>query len=138
MKLQENTYDASMGRTGGGVFNTLISTGTNSVHGEVLGYLRTTDMTANNFFLNATGQPRPSERWENWAASLGGPVVIPKVYNGKNKTFFFVATEGYLEGQPLSNNYAVPTAAEIGGNFSAAGKVIYDPSNYRACQPSDN
>ncbi len=133
MKLQENTYDATMGRTGGGVFNTVIKTGTNSLHGDVLGYLRNTPMTANNFFNNAAGVARQSEQWENWAASLGGPVVIPHVYNGRNKTFFFVATEGYLEGQPASGNYSVPTAAEIGGNFSAAGKTIYNPFSYVPC-----
>ncbi len=138
MKLQENTYDASMGRTGGGVFNTLIQTGTNSIHGDVLGYLRTTDLTANNFFNNAAGVARPDEKWENWEANLSGPVVIPKIYNGRNKTFFFIGTEGYLEGQPASGGYAVPTAAEINGDFSKAGRVIYDPTNYRACTPSDN
>jgi hypothetical protein len=138
MKLQENTYDASMGRTGGGVFNTLISTGTNAIHGEALGYLRTTDLTANNYFNNAAGIARPDEKWENWAGNLSGPVVIPKVYNGKNKTFFFVASEGYLEGQPASGGYAVPTAAEVNGNFSQAGKVIYDPLSGRACTAADN
>ncbi|HWZ33918.1 MAG TPA: TonB-dependent receptor [Bryobacteraceae bacterium] len=138
MKLQENTYDASMGRTAGGVFNTLISSGTNSIHGELLGYLRTTDLTANNYFNNAANIVRPDEKWENWASNLGGPVVIPKLYNGRNKTFFFVATEGYLEGQPASGSYAVPTAAELGGDFSKAGKVIYDPLSGRPCQPTDN
>jgi len=138
MKLQENTYDASMGRTGGGVFNTVIRTGTNGLHGDVLGYLRTTDLTANNFFNNAAGVPRQSEKWENWEMSLGGPVFIPKVYNGKNKTFFFVSTEGYLENQPDFGGFTLPTAAELGGNFNGSGKVIYDPLSGRACQPSDN
>lgn len=142
MKLQQNTYDATMGRTGGGVFNTVIKSGTNDIHGDVFGYLRNTPMTANNFFNNAAGylpgttqmvDPRPSENWENWGASLGGPVVLPKIYDGKNKTFFFVATEGYLEGQPAAGSYAVPTAAEEAGNFSAAGKIIYDPTTNVAC-----
>jgi hypothetical protein len=133
MKLQENTYDATMGSTGGGVFNTLIKSGTNDLHGSVMGYLRNTPMTANNFFNNATGVARPDEQWENWAASLQGPVVIPKVYNGKNKTFFFVATEGYLEGQPAAGSYFVPTPLELNGNFSQAGKVIYDPKSNVPC-----
>ena len=133
MKLQEGTYDATMGRTGGGVFNTIIKSGTNDIHGDVFGYLRQTPMTANEFFLNAAGKPRPYEDWENWGASLGGPVVFPKVYNGKNKTFFFASTEGYLEGQPAAGSYAVPTAAELQGNFSAAGKTIYEPTTNVPC-----
>ena len=138
MKLQENTYDATMGRTGGGVFNTVIASGSNGLHGDALGYYRTTDFTANNYFNNAAGKPRPSELWENWEFSLGGPVVIPKVYNGKNKTFFFVSTEGYLEAQPDSGSFAVPTAAVLGGNFQGSGRTIYDPSSGRPCAPTDN
>lgn len=133
MKLQEDTYDATMGRTGGGMFNVVLKTGTNDLHGDVMGYLRNTPMTANNFFNNRAGLPRPYENWENWGATLGGPILIPHVYNGKNKTFFFASTEGYLEDQPASGSYAVPTAAELGGNFSAAGKTIYDPNSNVPC-----
>ena len=138
MKLQENTYDATMGRTGGGVFNTVLTSGSNALHGDALGYLRTTDFTANNYFNNAAGIVRPSEQWENWEFSLGGPVVIPKVYNGRNKTFFFVSTEGYLEAQPDSGSFALPTAAELGGNFQNSGRIIYDPNSGRPCAPTDN
>jgi hypothetical protein len=141
MKLQEDTYDATMGRTGGGMFNVVLKTGGNGLHGNLMGYLRNTPMTANNFFNNAAGRrsdgspvaPRPYENWENWGATLGGPVVIPHLYNGRNKTFFFVSTEGYLEDQPASGSYAVPTAAERAGNFSAAGKTIYDPNTNVPC-----
>lgn len=133
MKLQTGTYDATMGRTGGGVFNTVIRSGTSDLHGEVLGYYRPLDAQANTFFLNKAGQAVIPETWENWAARLGGPVVIPKIFNGRNKLFFFVATEGYLDAQPQSQTFSVPTAAEIGGNFSGAGKIIYDPTSNVAC-----
>jgi len=144
MKLQENTYDATMGRTGGGVFNTVIKSGTNSLHGDALGYIRPEDMTANLWFNNAAGSlangqpvdPRPFEEWENWEFSLGGPVWIPKVYNGKNKTFFFVNTEGYFHVQPDAGARALPTAQELAGNFSASGKTIYDPLSGVACGPT--
>src|SRR5579883_397089 len=126
MKLQEDTYDATMGRTGGGMFNVVLKTGGNDLHGDVMGYLRTTDMTANSFFNNRAGLPRPYENWENWGATLGGPVVIPHLYNGRNKTFFFASTEGYLEDQPASGSYSVPTVNELNGNFSGQ-KTIYDP-----------
>ena len=136
MKLQTGTYDATMGRTGGGVFNTVIKSGTNDIHGDLLGYYRPTGGTANFFFNNKAGLPAVPENWENWAASLGGPIVLPKIYNGKNKTFFFVATEGYLDAQPQAQGFVVPTAAEINGNFSAAGRIIYDPTSNIACGPT--
>ncbi|MFL6465466.1 MAG: carboxypeptidase regulatory-like domain-containing protein [Bryobacteraceae bacterium] len=138
MKLQENTYDATMGRTGGGVFNTLLRSGSNQVHGSLLGYTRQTDWLANNFFYNAAGRPRADQPFYNWGASVGGPIVIPKVYNGKDKTFFYLTTESYRQKSPLSDGYTLPTAAERAGNFSGSKNVIYDPATSRACLPSDN
>ena len=138
MKLQENTYDATMGRTGGGVFNTLLKSGSNSVHGSLLGYTRQTDWLANNFFYNATNTPRPETPFYTWGGSLGGPIVIPKLYNGKNKTFFWVSTESYRQKSPLSNQYDLPTAAEKAGDFSHSAHVIYDPLSSRPCTATDN
>ena len=137
MKAQTGTYDATMGRTGGGVFNTVLKTGSNGVHGDFFGDIRDTDWAANSFFNNLAGLPRTVDTWKNWGASLGGPVVVPK-YNGKNRTFFYVATEGYRQHQPVSAQYALPTAAERTGDFSQAGLTIYDPLSTRTCQPSDN
>ncbi|MFL6417703.1 MAG: carboxypeptidase-like regulatory domain-containing protein, partial [Bryobacteraceae bacterium] len=84
MKLQENTYDATMGRTGGGVFNTVLKSGSNVLHGSLLGYTRQTDWLANTFFRNASGQPIADQPQYNWGGSIGGPVSIPKVYDGRN------------------------------------------------------
>ena len=119
MKLQTGTYDATMGRTGGGVFNTLLKSGTNDFHAAVLGYTRQTDWVANNFFYNANGTPRPDTPYYTWGGSFGGPVLIPKVYNGKNKTFFWVATESYRQKSPLSDQYALPTPLEKTGELLA-------------------
>jgi len=147
MKLQESTYDATMGRTGGGVFNTLIKSGSNSLHGDALGYIRPQQLTANEYFNNAAGDipgtnklvdPTPAELWHNWEFSLGGPIVIPKVYNGRNKTFFFINTEGYVHFQPDTGAVSLPTAAEIAGNFSASGKTIFDPMSGVPCGPTSN
>ncbi len=138
MKLQEGTYDATMGRTGGGVFNTLLKTGTNDFHGDVIGYYRTTDLTANTFFANSAGQPRAATLFKNFGGGMGGPVYIPKVYNGKNKTFFYVAQEAYRQHTPLTNKFEMPTALEKTGNFTQSGVTIYDPSTTRACTSADN
>jgi hypothetical protein len=138
MKTQTDTYDATMGRTGGGVFNTTLGSGTNHIHAEVFGYLRKTGWSANTFFNNAAGLPRAGDDWENFGGHGGGPVYIPKLYNGRNKTFFFVAQEAYREHQPYSVQYALPTAAQRAGDFSKAGLPLFDPFSTRTCQPSDN
>lgn len=137
MKLQMTTYDASMGSTGGGVFNTVLKSGSNNLHGSVLGYLRETDWTANNFFYNAAGQPRPPVDFKTWAASLSGPVVIPKIYNGRNRTFFFIANEAYRQHSQYADQYAVPTALERTGDYSQSSVTLFDPLSARPCMAAD-
>ena len=138
MKTQTGTYDATMGRTGGGVFNVVLGTGSNDLHGAVFGYLRQTAWAANTFYNNLAGLPRAGDDWKNFGGKIGGPVTIPKIYNGRNKTFFFVAQEAYREHQPYTVNYALPTAAERAGDFSLAGFPIFDPLSTRACAAADN
>ena len=135
VKVQANTYDAEMGRTGGGVFNTTLRSGTNRLHGSAFGLIRETDWLANNFFANRAGQAIPDQPFKNYGDSLGGPVWIPKVYDGRNKTFFFITTEGYRQFDAASSTMPVPTALERTGDFSqskaaapATGlQTIYDP-----------
>jgi hypothetical protein len=138
MKLQTETYDATMGRTGGGVFNTTLKSGGNDVHGSLFGYTRQSDWLANQYFRNATGQPRPDTPQYQWGASLGGPVVIPKLYNGKDKTFFYVVTESYRQKSPLSDQYALPTALEKAGDYSQSSVTVFDPLTSHACTAADN
>ena len=133
MKVQVNTYDAELGRTGGGVFNTILRSGTNDLHGSAYGHIRRTGMDANLFFNNAAGRPLSPIPDDTWAGSLGGPVWIPKIYNGTNRTFFFLALEGYNNAVAYSTQYFVPTALERSGDFSqtktssGAPLVIYNP-----------
>lgn len=137
MKLQENTYDATMGRTGGGVFNTLLKSGSNQIHGSALGYTRQTDWVANDFFSNRAGRAKRDTPFYNWGGSFGGPVYIPKIYDGRNKSFFFLTTESYRQKSPLTDQYVLPTVAQKGGDFSASSRVIYDPATSRACTAAD-
>jgi len=118
MKVQANTYDASMGRTGGGVFNATMRSGQNRMHGSLFGIIRETSWLANTYFANAAGIPVLSQPFKNYGDSLGGPVRIPKVYDGRNKTFFFVTTEGYRMFDAATTVAQVPTALERVGNFS--------------------
>jgi len=134
VKVQANTYDAQVGRTGGAVFNTLLRSGTSTYHGSVFGATRQTDWLANDFFANRSGIARPDSPYYNWGASLGGFVSLPHVYDGRNKTFFFIGSEGYIQTSPYTEAFAVPTALERIGDFSksynADGSlnVIYDPT----------
>jgi len=138
VKIQSNTYDAEMARTGGGMFNTLMKSGTNEFHGSVYGHVRRTDWDANNFFSNEAGLPIADQPNTTWGASFGGKVWIPHVYDGKNKTFFYFGVEHYDDRSSDSANFNLPTLAERTGNFSGVlnstggPQVIYNPSNGQA------
>jgi hypothetical protein len=135
VKIQYSTYDAEMGRTGGGMFNTLLKSGGNTYHGALLGYMRETEWMGNNFFTNRAGRARPAQPSRTYNGSFGGKVWIPKVYDGKNKTFFWLGFEGYRDTQGASLDAYTPTAEERVGNFSGRpGTVIYDPLTNTAGQ----
>ena len=133
VKVQINTYDAEVGRTGGGTFNLYLKSGSNDFHFAAFGYQWLGASVANNYFANAAGLPEVPQMWKNFGGSFGGPIWIPKVYNGHNKTFFWFATEGYRQNQTESSSIAVPTALEKIGNFSQSKytngtqQIIYDP-----------
>jgi hypothetical protein len=134
VKIQANTYDAQVGRTGGGVFNTLLRSGSNIIHGSVFGETRQGSWLANDFFANRNHVPRADSPYYNWGASLGGPIVIPHLYDGHNKSFFWIGSEGYIQTSPYTASFAVPTALERTGDFSksfnadGSVNVIYDPT----------
>jgi hypothetical protein len=133
-KVQTNTFDAQFGQTQGGVTNMSIKSGTNSFHGSVNYSFQRPSFWANDFFLNKAGTPRPDFMFNRWGGSFSGPVRIPKVYNGKNKTFFLFGYEGIHDSRPRHDDTTntVPTPAEHNGDFSAllaagAQYTIYDP-----------
>jgi hypothetical protein len=138
VKIQANTYDAEMGRTGGGVFNTFLKSGSNALHGSGFGYMRETEWLANTYFNNRNGLEKRDQPFRNYGGSLGGPIYIPKLYNGRNRTFFWIGAEAYRQTSSVSNEFAVPTALERTGDFSqsfrrAGGlQTIYDPLTTRA------
>jgi hypothetical protein len=133
VKVQYSTYDAEMGRTGGGMFNTMLKSGTNLYHGSLFGYMRETGWLANTFFNNRNGRPITDQPFRNYGGSFGGPVTLPKVYNGRNRTFFWVGFEGYRDTQAASREQYTPTAAERVGDFSqslargGSRLTIFDP-----------
>ena len=142
LKLQANTYDAEVGRTGGGTFNLFLKSGTNDYHAAVLGYSWFQPWLANTYFGNAAGRnadgslksPIADQPFYNYGGAIGGPLSIPKVYNAKNRTFFYITGEAYRQQKPSSTVLAVPTAQEKIGDFSqsrtssGALQTIYDPT----------
>jgi len=134
VKVQANTYDAEMGRTGGGTFNTFMRSGTNQVRGSAFGYMRETPWLANNFFSNRAGTPIIEQPFRNYGGSFGGPIRIPKVYDGRNRTFFWITGEAYRQTESAGTRISVPTALERVGDFSqtlsrtGTRQLIYDPN----------
>ena len=126
-KVQTNLFSADQGRNSGAVVDVVTKSGTNSWHGSAFEFLRNSAMDARSFF-NVVGQPFPSFRYNQFGGSLGGPVMLPKVYNGKDKTFFFVDYEGFRRNQQQVATVTIPTVAARSGNFSAFPNKIYDPA----------
>lgn len=125
LKVQVNTYDAEAGRTGGGVFNVTGKSGTNDIHGSLFGFLRPSALQANNFFNNRRGIAKPDAPYKLYGGSVGGPVFLPSFgeggpsfYDGRDRTFFWGAFEGYRMQTFLTETFTVPTALERTGNFS--------------------
>jgi hypothetical protein len=108
---------AQYGRTTGGVQSYSSKSGTNSFHGGAFELFRNTVLDANGWFNN--GNPTPPDKKNNYGVLLGGPVWIPHVYDGRNKTFFFFTWEQFRQNQGYSNFITLPTPANIGGDFSA-------------------
>ncbi len=138
-KVMTSTYDAQYGRSGGGTVNVSLKSGTNSLHGSGYEFLKRTGLNANTFADNAKGNPRQGNALDQYGFTLGGPVFLPKLYNGKDKTFFFFAYEGYGEDIFRANESiaSVPTLDQRRGDFSKTfdnrGSLmpIYDPLSTR-------
>jgi len=120
--LMVNNYAAEFGQSAGGIFNYTSKSGTNKLHGTAFAYIENEDLNAGQpFNYTASGQKyNPVERQLDFGGSFGGPVVIPHLYNGHNKTFFFFAYEEYHNAQTLNlGTITVPTAAYRNGDLSS-------------------
>src|ERR1700735_4572579 len=118
---QTSNYAPEFGQAGTVVINMTMKSGTNQYHGTGFDYFVNEDLNAGNPFSSNGdgGKERPLNRRNDFGGTLGGPVIIPKLYNGKNKTFFFCAYEQYLEGTQYNFVDTVPTTAFRNGDFSA-------------------
>jgi len=126
-QIQTSNYSADIGRNSGAVINVVTKAGTNQFHGSAFEYLRNSAVDARSYF-NKVGTAFPSFRLNQFGGSLGGPVVIPKLYHGKDRTFFFADYEGYRNTTQTFVLGTVPTMQMRNGDFSQVNP-IYDPTS---------
>jgi hypothetical protein len=145
--VQTSNYSAEFGQAGNAIMNVTMRSGTNQFHGSAFEYYVNEDLSAGQPFTNSGNGHllRPQQRRNDYGFTLGGPVLIPKLYNGRSKTFFFFNWEQYLLSQSvLPAAISVPTAAYRQGDFSSAllktqlgtdplgrpifGNEVYDPA----------
>src|SRR5580658_6674069 len=126
-KVQSHNDLAEWGEAPGGIVNVVTKSGTNSIHLTLWEFLRNSDLDANGFFANSLGDKRNALKQNQFGVAIGGPVVFPKLYNGRNKTFFFGGYEGYRQNVASQSTGLAPTSAQVGGNFQGFA-TIYDPT----------
>ena len=118
-KVMTSTLPAQFGRTTGGAESFTTKSGSNSFHGTLYDIFRNTALDANPWFNNLYAAPVPLDLKNDYGGDLGGPVWIPKVYNGRDKTFFFFSWEQYRQQLGATTVSTIPTAAERQGDFSS-------------------
>jgi hypothetical protein len=145
-RVLTDAYAPEYGYTSGGIVNMSLKSGTNTIHGGLWEYFRNELMDANGYNANAANEARPNLLRNQFGGQFGGPIIIPKLYHGRDKTFFFFSYEGLRDTYEPAGGYTalVPTDAMIGrnglpgGDFSAAtnsanypiaGISVYDPTN---------
>jgi hypothetical protein len=146
-KVITSTLPSEFGRTTGGIESFSTKAGTNSYHGELYDIFRNDDLDANtwgndyNLSQNPTDRNpfrTPLDKQNDYGGTFGGPVIIPHLYNGKDKTFFFFSWEQYRQENGGTQTSTVPTAAELGGDFTAAlGPALTDTSGNVITNPCD-
>jgi hypothetical protein len=138
-RVETGALTADTGRYSGGIISIQTKSGTNEYHGRVFEYFRNQNLNSNDWMNNAQGVARQAFHQNNYGASLGGPVIIPHFYSGRNRSFFFIGWEGerFSESQNVESN--VPTLLNQQGDFSGTiinqqngnpvYAQIYDPFN---------
>ncbi len=129
-KVQTTLFDAQQGYSAGATVNVAVKSGTNDLHGSLWYFNRDRSRTANNFFSNQQGLERPERSYHRFGGVLSGPVYLPKLYNGRDRTFFLFSHERIRDNVAEPQLFDVPTELMRQGNFSellAVGTQIYNP-----------
>src|SRR6516165_7887659 len=123
-KVQTNNYSAQYGRSGAAILNATIKSGTNNLHGDFFEFFRNNALDAADFFENSGGNPIGELRLNQFGGTIGGPIVIPHVYNGRNKLFFFGDYEGLRRRQGSVFTTSVPTDLERTSGYTNFAELI--------------
>jgi hypothetical protein len=133
-KVQASVPPAQFGYTSGGILNTITKSGANAYHGSVYEFDQNTIFNAANYFQKHSAPPIPGhndyrlpKHYNQFGATFGGPVSIPKLYHGRDRTFFFFGFEGAESHRGQTSTFTVPTLLERQGNFSEGPSDIYNP-----------
>jgi hypothetical protein len=135
VKVHTTMFDAAYGHSNGGALSIVTKSGTNEPHGSIYLYKRWSALNANTWANNKFGLAKSSTAYHQWGFYASGPIWLPKIYNGRNRTFFTVSLERDDDPRPLTAQGRVPTDLERKGDFSqtlnsVGGKfTIYDPSS---------
>jgi Carboxypeptidase regulatory-like domain/TonB dependent receptor len=117
-RIHTNAYDAQYGKTGGGIVSVAMKSGTNEFHGSVFEFARRGNWSANSFPNNRNNSPRGQLAVDQFGGQAGGPVRLPKLYDGRNRTFFMVSYEKYKDDDPRPTTFSVPAPEFLNGDFS--------------------
>jgi carboxypeptidase family protein/TonB-dependent receptor-like protein len=133
-RVLESNYSAEYGRNGGGIISEVTKSGTNDWHGSAFEFLRNDALNANSYFNNLNGLPRNVLKRNQYGGTLGGPITVPHLVNGKNRFFFFVGYQGQrlsANQTPILSSVPVFTPAELGcipaGTATAGCDFSFDP-----------
>lgn len=135
-KVQTASFDASVGYTPGAVINMSMKSGTNTLHGTAEYFKVLPELNSMPFFANRYNQPKGDLKYDRWSATTTGPVYLPRLYDGRNRTFYAYGYQGHHDSVFQTETVTVPTAKELQGDFSDLLKLgsqyqIYDPLSAR-------
>ncbi|RZU39297.1 TonB-dependent receptor [Edaphobacter modestus] len=123
-RLQNGNYNAEFGHSTGAVVDAVTKSGTNALHGDLWEYFRNEALDSNDYFSKLNGTRKGTYRQNQFGGTIGGPVMIPKVYDGRNKTFFFFDYQGTKVATPAAATSTVPTVGMKQSGFSNLQDLI--------------
>lgn len=134
VKIQRSTFGAEFGRSAA-IINTTIKSGTNRLHASVFEFHRDERFDATDFFLNRTGRAKQPFEQNNFGTAVGGPLTVPGIYDGRNRTFWFFNYEGFRQNVTSSATGLYPSEAQLRGNLAddSAGTGLF-PTSSAFCQ----
>ena len=125
-KVQSGVYPAEFGR-GATQINVSTKSGTNQYHGAMYEFLRNRELDSRNYRFTGADRVKDPFKWNQFGFVLGGPVQIPKLFDGKNRLFFMTNYEWFRQRRGVTGTYSLPTDAYRAGDFSGIPGGIYDP-----------